>query len=320
MYLNTSGRIPFSIRDIFQDYILTILLIGIYIVFFSSLSCKIFEKTAIVIFKLLILTGLCFWFSSIFTGSSVGVDVSFSIPRLQCLVTEPSNIAHFLPGFLIFCWIQRWWYWCVICLTAILCTFSPTVYLTMALTILLLTLLRARPLIQLIVSMAGAIIVVLIIRSYNNLILDLSEAGQLGQAVARILEGFNFLATGGQSGANSRASLIFAGLDFLNTHKLLWTGAGFASSAFIGYAFNDGLLFDLNIWSSFLLWFGIVTIPIVSFLLYIVIRKPEKTLIYSLLVSQCVSNSLNAGGIWFQLFFATLICLRLQQKRFKKKS
>lgn len=313
VWLDASGRIPFSVSNVLKDYALYVSLIAVYIAFFSNLTWASLEKPAIHFFKSLTLIGLGFWFVSIGSGTSFGVDTSYPIPRLQSLVTEPSNTSHFLPGLLIYSLCQRWWGWSVTCAVAILCTFSPTVYLTLILAAVLLWSLTARRVHLLIVLALCTTAATLIVTHYELLVAALSEAGQLGQAAARILEGFRFIASDGQVGANSRADLIFHGVDFMNAYNLWWTGAGFGTSAYIGDAFNDGLLFDSNTWSSLVIWFGVLAVPIWLFVQCLAVRKQETSFMYILLVSLCVSNTLNGGGVWLQMFFATLIYLKLNR-------
>lgn len=320
MWLDGTGRIPFSISDVLKDYTLYAGLIGLYIVFFSTLTWGELEKPAVVFFKSLTLIGLGFWVVAMVAGSSFGVDVSHQIPRLQSLVTEPSNASHFLPGLLIYSLWQRWWGWSAICAVALLCTFSPTVYLTLIVSVALLWSLTARPFILLIVASLCTTAVTLIFTNYTVLIAALSEAGQLGQAAARILEGISFIASDGRAGANSRAELIFAGVEFMDTYSLWWTGTGFGTSAYIGDAFNDGLLFDSNTWSSLVIWFGVLSVPAWLYIQYLAVRKREKSFMYVLLISVCVSNTLNGGGIWLQMFFATLLYLKFKQKLSERKS
>lgn len=314
VWLDGSGRIPFSILDVLKDYTLYIGLIGLYIMFFSTLTWDILDKPAIVFFKALTLIGLGLWMVAMVVGSSFGVDVTYPIPRLQSLVTEPSNTSHFLPALLIYSLWQRLWGWSAICVLAILCTFSPTVYLTFIVTITLLWLLNARPLSILVVVSLGTVAVILIFSNYVELIAAFNESGQLGMAAARILEGINFITSDGQAGANSRAGLIFAWVDFMGTHSLWWSGTGFGTSAYIGNTFNNGLLFDSNTWASLVTWFGVLVAPVWLLVQYLAVRNPERSFLYILLVSVCVSNTLNAGGVWFQMFFATLMYLKFKQK------
>ena len=314
IWLDGSGRIPFSISRVINDYVLYCGLLGVYITFFSSLTWDSLEKPAILFFKLLTLTGLAFWLFAIATGSSFGVDISHTTPRLQSMVTEPSNTAHFLPGLFIYCFLQRSWRWAFICAMAIVCTFSPTVYLTLTVTIAALWTLAARPLRLLLVVSLFAVAATLIFVNYETLVVALSDAGQAGQAVARILEGFSFIISDGQMGANSRAELIFAGVSFMDTYSLWWSGAGFGTSAYIGDAFNNGLLFDSNTWASLMIWFGVFAVPVWLFVQYMAVQQREKSFMYIFLVSLCVSNTLNAGGIWLQMFFVTLLYLKFNNK------
>jgi hypothetical protein len=313
IWLDCSDRLPFSISDVLKDYMQYIALLGLYITFFSKLTWQALEGPAVVFFKSQTLIGLALWVLAVGTGGSYGVDISYAIPRLQSLVTEPSNISHFLPAFLIFCFRQRWWRWSGICAGAILCTFSPTVYLTLLATGALLWMLTARPLSVLGTVLFSLVAVTLILDNYATLLATLSEAGQLGQAAARVLEGFTFIASDGEIGANSRAELIFSGIEFMNTYNLWWSGAGFGTSAYIGDVYNDGLLFDSNTWSSLVIWFGALAVPVWLFAQYLSVRKRDKSFMYILLVSMCVSNTLNAGGVWIQMFFATLIYLKLKR-------
>ena len=313
VWLDGVGRIPFPGSEVLRDFFLYIGLIGLYVLVFSNLTWAALEKPAVAFFKVLTLIGLAFWVAAMATGSSYGVDDSYPTPRLQSLMTEPSNISHFLPAFFIYCFRQRWWAWAAICAVAILSTFSPTVYLTLIMTAALLWLLNAQPLRLLVLLSTSVATLALIVVNYATLVSTLGEAGQLGQSAARVLEGFSFIASDGQAGANSRAELIFGGADFMSTYSLWWSGAGFGTSAYIGEVFNDGLLFDSNTWSSLIMWFGVLAIPVWLFVQYFAVRKRDESFLYVLLVSLCVSNTLNSGGVWLQIFFATLICLKFKR-------
>jgi hypothetical protein len=58
----------------------------------------------------------------------------------------------------------------------------------------------------------------------------------------------------------------------------------------------------------------VFAVPVWLFVQYMAVQQQEKSFLYILLVSVCVSNTLNGGGIWLQMFFVTLLYLKFKNK------
>lgn len=53
--------------------------------------------------------------------------------------------------------------------------------------------------------------------------------------------------------------------------------------------------------------FGLLAIPLFVAIQYLAVRRPLNGFLYVLLVSLCISNAMNAGGVWVQMFFAAML-------------
>jgi hypothetical protein len=300
-----------------RDLALYISLVILYSLFFWSINFDDYEEVIINFFKLYLVISLIFWISSYLTGVYIAVDNSHSIPRAQGLLTEPSNLAHFVPALIIYFWIKSNYKWVLMAGLVILLSFSPTVYITLGCTLLLMALLtinvgKIKCLITLIVILFGLYI------NWDSVAPHVVSLGQIGKVIARIIEGFIFILEGGAMGANSRASLVFDGIEFMSDKGLWWSGTGFGSSNAVAVKFNDGMLFDANNWSSFVLWFGLPGLGfllVIHSILLIELRNRalqlKLTFTDYLLTSMIISNTVNGGGVWVQMMFFTLIVYRL---------
>ena len=99
---------------------------------------------------------------------------------------------------------------------------------------------------------------------------------------------------------------------FLSEYRLWWTGAGFGTSNYIGNEFNNAVLFDSNSLFSVILWFGLLASPLYFLVQFLALRRPEDSFKYILLVSLCVSNMINAGGVWTQMFFISILIFKIK--------
>lgn len=315
-----------AFENTFPYFILYTLQTLIYSLCFWTIKYDMHIELVLNFFKIYIVISIALWIFSIVTSINIGVEATYLIPRAQGLVTEPSNLAHFLPALILYFWRKSNIRWIVAALTLAVLSFSPTVFLTVAICALLITTL-AEPTRIIFITLLMACAYLIIDANWAYLESILISLGQFGQLILRIYEGIQFVTGGGQVGANSRAALIFAGADFMNDHNLWWIGTGFGTSGPIGDVYNEGLLFDANNWASFILWFGlpslIILIPLHA-IVFLNIRlrfKLQKlNFIDYLLLTLVVSNTINGGGVWVQQFFFCLLLTRIFERRLMSKN
>jgi hypothetical protein len=306
-----------EIDELLKDQFLYFAQIIIYSLFFWSANYDRYEQLIIKFFKAYLIISILFWVGSLFSGMHVAVENSYAIPRAQGFVTEPSNFAHLLPALIIYFGVKNNYKWLFVSILVTFLAFSPTIYITLLCTIILVVALNLN-LKKLVYLMPFSILFFSIFVNWDYFAPRVATLGQFGEAIVRIVEGVKFISEDGAVGANSRASLIFDGVKFMWENELWWIGTGFGSSNAVAIKYNDGMLFDANNWSSFVLWFGLPALSfllLIHFALLIELRnraiRSNLTFIDYLLATMIVSNTVNGGGVWVQQLFFALIAYRL---------
>lgn len=315
--LLVSGKNIIEDDLLFKDLALYCAQLLVYSLCFWSLNYDDAQDLIIKFFKVYITISIIFWVGSYLSGIYLAVEPSYSIPRAQGFVTEPSNLAHFLPALIIYFWKSSKYKWAIISTLLMFLAFSPTVYIAFILSLVILNILVLSR--KSAVYMLTMVFAVSIFFLYWEFIAPyMINLGQIGEVVVRIVDGFIFIFENGATGANSRATLLFDGIEFMNENKLWWTGTGFGSSDAVAVKFNEGMLFDSNNWFSFVLWFGLpalIFLLLIHAALFVRLRSraihSKLNLIDCLLVTMVVSNTVNGGGVWVQQLFFVLIAFRL---------
>jgi hypothetical protein len=308
---------PISKPLLLIDFVKYVLLVFLYITIACNIDFKSFNEDAYSVLRILAIGSLFLWSITMITNIKIGVDDSYSPYRLSGFASEPANMSYFLPSLLIYAYFKRNLTDVLIFLTAIFLTFSPTNYIALVSTWALIGFYRrnyfkrilfiAFPLFALFVFMT-------IIR--NGLISHNSESTFI-LSLLRIYEGLNFIFSLGDSGANNRAELFFAGAEILNDYNLWFTGAGFGSSNQIAEVLNGGLLFDSNSWSSLVLWFGIFSLIPYLYYQHKALAIPTRNFGYVLLSNLVVSNFITGGGVWYQIFLFLLVLIKYRDDKIR---
>jgi len=315
--LLVSGQNIIEDDILFKDLALYSAQLLVYSFCFWSLNYDDAQDLIIKFFKIYVTISIILWIGSYLSGIYLAVEPSYSIPRAQGFVTEPSNLAHFLPALIIYFWKSSKFKWAIISTSLMFLAFSPTVYIAFIFSLAILNVLVLSR--KSAVYMLAMVFAIYIFFLYWDFIATyMVNLGQIGEVVVRIVDGFTFIFENGATGANSRATLLFDGIEFMNENKLWWTGTGFGSSDAVAVKFNEGMLFDSNNWFSFVLWFGLpslIFLLLIHVALFLKLRRraidSKLNLIDYLLVTMVISNTVNAGGVWVQQLFFVLIAFRL---------
>ncbi|WP_333845697.1 hypothetical protein [Limnohabitans sp.] len=318
VFLVFSGQNIIDERLFLADLSMYIAQLIFYSLVFWSLDYDKNEFIILNFFKIYLLFTIAIWISSYISGFNIAVDTSYSTPRAQGLVTEPSNLSHFLPALIIYFFKSFDVKWLFVALLTMILTFSPTVYLSLIFTMILIGILSINIRSVLYFILPIIFIILIVVFNWGIILTSIADFGQFGEMFVRIIEGFNFIFSGGSTGANSRGVLIYDGMDFMSINGLWWIGTGFGSSNAVAIMFNDGMLYDANNWFSFILWFGLpgfVFLLLLHFALLVELRdrfsKSNLTFIDFLLSGMIISNTINGGGVWIQHIFFALIVFRL---------
>lgn len=310
MYVHLSSALKINISDLLVDFLKYTGLLGVYIFIFSSLSANAFNNYAPEFFKNLILVSIALWVFSILSGFGIGVDTSHDTWRLQGFATEPSNISHFIPAFIIYSLYNRMRIWLAISLTCAILTLSPTVYASIIITFLIVRFKDFGKSKSFIVFTFLLGLVFLFVNSEAITYSTLSGLGPIGESIIKLIEGLKFAIALGEEGSNSRGVLLLSGYDFMVNHNLLYSGVGFGSSNLVAENYshvNNGDLFDSTLWASFVLWFGIFALVVYMYSSVVIINNVNYDFQSLLLVNLLVSNSINGGGVWYQALFFMML-------------
>lgn len=310
MYVHLSSALKINISDLLVDFMKYTGLLGVYAFIFSSLSINAFNNYAPRFFKSLILISIALWVFSILSGFGIGVDTSHDTWRLQGVATEPSNISHFIPAFIIYSQYNKMWIWLAISLICAILTLSPTVYVSVILTFIFVKFKNFGKSKSFIVFTLFLGLIFLFFKSEAITYSTLSGLGPIGESIIKLIEGLKFAIALGEEGSNSRGVLLLSGYEFMENNNLLYSGVGFGSSNLVAENYshiNNGDLFDSTLWASFVLWFGIFALVIYVYISVVLINKLNYGFQNLLLVNLLVSNSINGGGVWYQVLFFMML-------------
>ena len=303
-------------ESIFVYYLNYIALIWIYFLIFPAISVDAIERVGPAVFKSYIIASLLLFVISILGVANIGVEIDYSPPRIQGMVTEPSNFAHFLPGVFLFFLYSKNYRWIFISLVCCLLTQSPTVYLVLILTIFSSYFIKSKISYKIIVFVVLFLLIMTIGMQWNYLEgLDPSTFDPVRKSSIRIIQGISFLFSLGDLGVNSRGILLLDGIEFMETNKMYWFGVGLGATGPIGEVFNDGLAFDANSIFSFYMWFGAAGVLIYFLAYYKALQGWSPSLLSCIVLSQFFSNSINGGGVWIQVTSGFFLILLYKNKR-----
>lgn len=298
---------PLALDVYFQDFILYQAFFIVYVFSFSKVNILTIEDRFIYFFKVLVIFSLFLWGLSFVSPVKVGVEINYSIPRAQAFLSEPSNMSHFLPTILLFSWLSRDWKWIILSLVCVVTTFSPTVFIVAALTFILYFLLK-KNMIKGLFYIAFIFFFIALALTFIPIIFG--ENSMVSISIRRLTQGILYVFEDQSDYKNARADLTFQGFEFINNYNLWFSGLGIGSSREIGLNFNTvarGMLFDMSSWMSLLLWFGLIpTVTLFIIAVSIIIKLPDSFL-KILAINMFISNSLNSGGIYYQIFFILVL-------------
>ena len=315
LIIEATGIGMFSFKYVLKDYILYVGVFGIYLFLVHPLNWSDTNNFAHKFFKVIVVISLGLYLLSMLGGIDIGIDNSHTPVRVSGVMTEPANLAHFLPAFVVYSFCRRHWIWLCASFTLLILTFSPTVLGTLTGTILLFYLIKY-PKIRVVFLVLFLIFVIYLFfadyASYRNY---LSDKGLVGFVGIRIVDGIQYIVTGGELGYNSRALLYFDGIDIIKKHGLLYTGAGFASSIVLADLYNGGMLYDSTTFFSIFIWFGMLPLFAYFFIQWKLIKYYSSDFLSMLLLSLCVSNFITGGGVWIQMFFWSLLWMKYRSMK-----
>ncbi|ANT64623.1 hypothetical protein [Prosthecochloris sp. CIB 2401] len=194
------------------------LLIVAYSLLFSDLKWGDIGEFAELVFKVLVVTSLLLWVFSMLLGIPIGVDSSYYPYRISGLATEPSNISHFAPGFFLYQLYKRDHLWALLGSGVCLFTFSPSVYIVLA--ILCFWFFRSN-LVLVMVGLISVIVGYIYVSDFG-----MTNSNALVLQLNRLVDGISFMLSGGQIGKNTRGDLFFQGFDYLSEFNLWVIGGG----------------------------------------------------------------------------------------------
>lgn len=323
MYVHVSSPLKININDLLVDFMKYAGLLGVYIFIFSSLTADTFNSYAPGFFKKLILISVALWVFSMLSGFGVGVDTSHETWRLQGLVTEPSNISHFIPAFIIYSLYNRMRIWLVISLICAILTLSPTVYASIVIVFIIVKFKDFGKCKSFVILTLLLGLILLSVNSEAVAYPALNGLGPIGESVVKLIEGLKFAIALGEEGSNSRGVLLLSGYDFMVNYNLLYSGVGFGSSNLVAENYspiNNGDLFDSTLWASFVLWFGVAAIFVYIVLGVAIVKNLSCDFQGLLLVNLLVSNSINGGGVWYQVLFFMMCYFKFRKMPFRIRS
>jgi hypothetical protein len=154
--------------------------------------------------------------------------------RIQGFFSEPSAFAPMLAAFILLCLKKKAFVWMLVALFAVLLTGSPTVYLTVAVSVPIVVLIRREEMGKRIVVATAAlslcVVCALVVGDVELQALLRSKLG-LAYSVGRLLSGLQNIATLGGSGQNVRFADALIVYQTLRDHGLFLTGYGLNSSS-----------------------------------------------------------------------------------------
>lgn len=306
---------PISKTTLLIDYSKYILLLFLYQFIAFNIKFSSFNENAYTFLSGLAIFSLILWIISVISGIKIGIDDSYSPYRLSGFASEPANMAHFLPSLLLYAYYKGRWKELVLFSTIILLTFSPTNYLATVGTLLALIFYRKSTFHKLIFLCTPFLILLIFMYAFRQGIISHESNIIFINPLFRIYEGLDYVISLGESGANNRAELFFAGAGFLSEYNLWLTGTGFGSSTVVADSFNGGLLFDSNSWSSIVLWFGVFPLIPYFYLQHKALSTQNVNYGYFLLTNLVVSNFITGGGVWYQIILFLLVTLKLLDRK-----
>lgn len=242
--------------------------------------------------------------SMLFFIIGIGVDISYSSPRMQSLLSEPSAMALPISSLCIHYFLEkRWIRLLVLVLPAAYLCQSPTVYVSIMLCFCLFAFFKASFLLKVTLSGASLFGLLNIVGIFQNLY---TVTGKY--IFKRMADGFQSVVSLGASGYNTRISgLMEFGKDVTTSPSVFLFGRGL-DSASAYYEAKASLRLAYNFPSEILFSFGIIGFVILFLLLWNIlhVRKNSKNASSFLfaIVSYTLINS--AMGIQFQ-YLAFLI-------------
>jgi hypothetical protein len=306
---------PISKTILLIDYGKYILLLFLYQFIAFNIKFNSFNEDSYAFLRGLAIFSLILWIISMVSGIKIGVDDSYSPDRLSGFASEPANMAHFLPSLLLYAYYNNKWKELLLFSTVILLTFSPTNYLVTVGTFLAISFYRKSFSHKLIFLCVPLNILLVFMYSFKEGIVSNDSNFILLTALFRIYEGLDYVISLGESGANNRAELFFAGAGFLTEYNLWFIGTGFGSSTVVADSFNNGLLFDSNSWSSIVLWFGVFPLIPYFYLQHKALSTQRVNFGYFLLTNLVVSNFITGGGVWYQILLFLLVTIKLMDRK-----
>lgn len=259
------------------------------------------------------LVAYIFLFITIFTGFDIGVD-RIILPRPHGTLSEPAHLAFLLPGLIVISIIDRKWKTVGFAFLLAVLSQSPTVYLTLAFTMILFSVSYLSPIKRRILLVSSFLFVYIIILFAFDIDMMATDNALL-HSFGRLIAGFHFFKDATYS--NSRGSLVFDMLEIMRDGGYIILGAGFGSGVPLAEAFNGGKTLDVTIWASFIVWFGLFGAIAFGALVFLVASKKGADIhIFWILVGALFAGSINSGGIFMQLFIILLIVIYLRSGRY----
>jgi hypothetical protein len=273
---------------------------------------------------ILIAFSIVMWMFSNFSSFAIGVDDSYSIKRASGFATEPSNLAPLVSvglGLSIFGseYLSKTGRYYLFLLSAILIliSFSPTVYFSSMVTILLLSVRTVFTSISgVILSFRYILIIGIIIFLVINIGLSIfPEEFQL--QLNRLRFGIENIRNTGV-GANSRMFIAIEGITYLYDKQLIWLGGGLGFDMLAGKMHHfQGVGYGITLPLFLIFSFGVFGLFLFFVLFVISYKRSNQSLVGMVAFIFVCCSIFNFGGIWTLVIIISLINCEYNMKSFK---
>lgn len=306
-----------------HDYILWFSLNLTLFIILSTLATKasdeIYERMFIKLGVAALSIAFFLWMVSFVFGVNFGVDRgagNTGFPRAQGLFTEPSNLAYVVPALLIYGIDKRNWFIFLLAITVLLISLSPTVLFACVGLLAVYVFMKAKTITRL-TLIVSFVMLSLNAKSFLESLIEFIPADNpFSNVISRLIAGILFFVDSDSGAwANSRGVLIRDWSSIMSDGNYWITGAGLGTSVPIAMEKYNGGTFDITLWATISVWFGVAGLfMFYALLIYALQRIPPTRFFFWIYLSTIITSSINHGGIYFQfsLVVMTIIALRMR--------
>jgi hypothetical protein len=255
------------------------------------------------------------YIASSYFGFSLGADYwQEGWVRPHGFFSEPSNLSYYLPGLLIHGFIKKSKFMILIAAFTIMLVMSPTVYAVSVLSLLTYFYYRGGRIFKIGTLITAICIIVIMVNFGKMMHASLEGSGAILHSLSRLIEGFLRFGSDADAYSNSRYDLTLQWSEFIAGNKfILLTGLGFGVSNSYADKFNDGMTFDLSLWTMLINSFGVIGSIFVLGTIFISFAKKGRSSAFNwIYYTIFVASLVNPSGIFWQMLVVVFLLTSLK--------